>query len=180
VRERLLGGTLELHGVDVEHVASKELRRTLHKLGGASSMSTSARTRWPMSSQRCGEPRSTSTRPGAASTLGRTSSPPAVLPTGSGSDTDDRAGFGPVTPTNGNGRRSSASSSRSATALLASEFDWETLSERSAAILRLIALPMSVGFSEVEIASELGISRRSVSILLDELREELGTTRPPV
>jgi hypothetical protein len=34
VRERLLGGTLELHGVDVEHVASKELRRTLHKLGG--------------------------------------------------------------------------------------------------------------------------------------------------
>ncbi len=53
------------------------------------------------------------------------------------------------------------------------EIRLERLSPRGRAILRTIVLPMSAGYSEAEVASELGISRRSISMLLDELREEL-------
>jgi DNA-binding transcriptional regulator LsrR (DeoR family) len=49
-----------------------------------------------------------------------------------------------------------------------------TLSERGAAISRTIVLPLSLGFSEAEVASALGISRRLVLSLLAELRDQLS------
>jgi hypothetical protein len=47
------------------------------------------------------------------------------------------------------------------------------LSERGRAILRLVGIPTSNGFSPREIGREIGISGPSVSGLLDELRDEL-------
>jgi DNA-directed RNA polymerase specialized sigma24 family protein len=51
--------------------------------------------------------------------------------------------------------------------------NWERLSPHGQAILRQIAIPISVGYSEAEVASELGTSTRWVSNRLVELREEL-------
>jgi len=53
------------------------------------------------------------------------------------------------------------------------EINWTRLSERGQAILRLVGIPTWAGWSAREIARELGITRRSVSSLLDELRDEL-------
>lgn len=47
------------------------------------------------------------------------------------------------------------------------------LSPQGQATLRLIAHPISEGYSEREIASELGTTRRWVCDRLDELRDEL-------
>jgi hypothetical protein len=44
---------------------------------------------------------------------------------------------------------------------------------RSTAILRLVATPISEGYSPIEIARELGTSLSWVSIRLDELRDEI-------
>jgi DNA-binding CsgD family transcriptional regulator len=49
----------------------------------------------------------------------------------------------------------------------------DALSSRSAAILRLIATPISEGFSPAEVSRDLGISTKSVSTLLAQLRNEL-------
>ena len=70
---------------------------------------------------------------------------------------------------NGSGPRSSVSTMRA--------LDWTTLSPRAAAILRTIAIPHSEGYSLIEIGHELGITRRSVCLLLDELRDEIGESR---
>jgi DNA-binding CsgD family transcriptional regulator len=51
--------------------------------------------------------------------------------------------------------------------------DWVRLSPRSTAILRLIATPISEGYSPKEIAHELGTSPRWISDRLDELRDEI-------
>lgn len=51
--------------------------------------------------------------------------------------------------------------------------DFSTLSARGQAILRSVALPLSLGFSEAEVARALQTSRRSISEMLDELRGEL-------
>jgi DNA-directed RNA polymerase specialized sigma24 family protein len=50
---------------------------------------------------------------------------------------------------------------------------WDNLSERGQAILRLIARPLSLGFTPQEIARGLGTSKPSVLLLVDELRTEL-------
>jgi len=47
------------------------------------------------------------------------------------------------------------------------------LSERGTAILRLVGIPLSEGFSDREIAGRLRISARSVSDLVLELQDEL-------
>jgi DNA-binding CsgD family transcriptional regulator len=51
--------------------------------------------------------------------------------------------------------------------------EWDNLSERGQAILRLIAQPLSLGFGPREIGRGLGISGPSVLRLVDELRTEL-------
>jgi DNA-binding NarL/FixJ family response regulator len=55
--------------------------------------------------------------------------------------------------------------------------DWMRLSPRSTAILRLVATPISAGFSPSEIAHELGTSQKWVSSCLDELRDEIERQR---
>jgi DNA-binding CsgD family transcriptional regulator len=56
----------------------------------------------------------------------------------------------------------------------ASTVDWTALSPRGTAILRLIARPISEGYSQREIARRLGTTGRWVSDRLDELRDELA------
>jgi DNA-binding CsgD family transcriptional regulator len=51
--------------------------------------------------------------------------------------------------------------------------DWSILSPRAREILRLIALPISLGYSNEEVAAKLGRSKRWVNRRLDELRLEL-------
>jgi DNA-binding CsgD family transcriptional regulator len=51
--------------------------------------------------------------------------------------------------------------------------DWSTLSPRSKEILRLIALPISSGCSNDEVATMLGRTTRWVNRRLAELREEI-------
>jgi hypothetical protein len=51
--------------------------------------------------------------------------------------------------------------------------EWDNLSERDQAILRLIARPLSIGFTPQEIAKGLGTSKLPVLDLVDELRTEL-------
>jgi hypothetical protein len=70
----------------------------------------------------------------------------------------------------------SPSSSRSTTE---TPIEWERLSERGQAILRVVGARTWLGYSEAEIASELGTSRRWVSSRLDELREELASLGQP-
>ena len=53
------------------------------------------------------------------------------------------------------------------------DVDWSRLSERGAAIARLIAIPNSEGYSTGEIARKLATTRRWVFDRLDELRDEL-------
>lgn len=67
---------------------------------------------------------------------------------------------------NGHGPSSSAST-------IPTELRWEQLSDRSQAILRVVAARIMLGYSEREIALELGTTRRWVSSRLDELRDEL-------
>jgi DNA-directed RNA polymerase specialized sigma24 family protein len=50
---------------------------------------------------------------------------------------------------------------------------WGMLSERTEATLRQIGSRMTEGFTETEIACELGISRHSVMARLDEAKAEL-------
>jgi hypothetical protein len=50
---------------------------------------------------------------------------------------------------------------------------WEGLSERGQAILRLVGTPLSQGYSERELAKELGTTTHWVCDRLDELQAEL-------
>lgn len=54
---------------------------------------------------------------------------------------------------------------------------WTGLSERGQALLRTIGIPISVGFSEREIAREIGMPTRWVSEALGELQDELRRLR---
>jgi len=56
-----------------------------------------------------------------------------------------------------------------------SRVSWPTLSERGQAIVRTLVTPISNGYSEREVASELGISRSFVWSLLGEVQRELLT-----
>jgi len=91
--------------------------------------------------------------------------------TGAEHATVGRVGSSPVASTNENGLPSSASKRSSA-------IDWTMLSARAQAILRTIAVPISNGFSLIEIGRELGISQPSVLRLLGELRDELERLPP--
>jgi DNA-binding CsgD family transcriptional regulator len=51
--------------------------------------------------------------------------------------------------------------------------DWEKLSPRGRAILRQIAVPLSMGYSTAEVSATLGISTSYVNGLLVELQGEL-------
>jgi hypothetical protein len=53
------------------------------------------------------------------------------------------------------------------------EIDWTTLSEAGQATMRRIALPLSMGYSLVEIANSLEMPTRSVRLLVDSLAAEL-------
>jgi DNA-binding CsgD family transcriptional regulator len=75
-----------------------------------------------------------------------------------------------IASTKGPGRRSSASTPPTATVA------WEKLSPRGRAILRQIAVPLSLGYSPAEISATLGISSSYVSGLLAELQGELDGT----
>lgn len=57
--------------------------------------------------------------------------------------------------------------------------DWASLSPRGRAILRQIAVPISLGLSRDEVASQTGRSRRSINRLLDELRAEIEQQSAP-
>jgi hypothetical protein len=74
----------------------------------------------------------------------------------------------PIEPTSGNGRRFLAS-----TPTIPTEIDWQTLSPEAQAIARQIALPLSLGYSQTEIAKRLRIRRSSVGLLVDMLADEL-------
>jgi DNA-binding NarL/FixJ family response regulator len=74
--------------------------------------------------------------------------------------------------TNANGRKLSLS-----TPTIPRESDWSMLSPRKLAILRLIATPISEGYSITEIARELKTTRRWVLNRLDELRKEIERLR---
>jgi DNA-binding NarL/FixJ family response regulator len=54
------------------------------------------------------------------------------------------------------------------------EINWSNLSDRGQAILRLIVIPISRGFSTREVARDLGTSSDWVSNRLTELRDELS------
>jgi DNA-binding CsgD family transcriptional regulator len=66
-------------------------------------------------------------------------------------------------------------SSYHSTASAALTIDWLRLSPRSTAILRLVATPISEGYSPAEIARELGTSMNWVSNCLDDLRTRSST-----
>ncbi len=68
-------------------------------------------------------------------------------------------------------------SSLASTPVIAAEVDWMALSDRSKAILRHIAVPISEGRSQQEIASDLGRSTRWVSRALEDLRDEIRSQR---
>jgi DNA-binding NarL/FixJ family response regulator len=87
---------------------------------------------------------------------------------------DAPGGSSQTASTNGNGRSSSAS-----TPTIPTELHWQAFSERGQAILRLIAIPISNGYSEREIARELGTTRRWVFDRLAELRDEVERLELP-
>jgi DNA-binding CsgD family transcriptional regulator len=51
---------------------------------------------------------------------------------------------------------------------------WANLSPTGRTILRTVAIRLSLGSSKKDVAAELGISLRSVGLLLDDLRDELA------
>lgn len=53
------------------------------------------------------------------------------------------------------------------------EIDWRVLSPRGRAILQQIAVPISAGFSNGEVAERLGVSPERIGRLLREVRQEL-------
>jgi hypothetical protein len=53
------------------------------------------------------------------------------------------------------------------------EIDWSTLSAESQATVRRIVWPLATGYSILEVARSVGISRSSVVRLVDELRDEI-------
>jgi DNA-binding NarL/FixJ family response regulator len=79
----------------------------------------------------------------------------------------ERSGSSKIAPTSANGLSFSVSTTSS---LL---IPWEMLSQRAEATLRQIGSRMTEGYSESEIARELGISRFSVIARLDEAKAEL-------
>jgi hypothetical protein len=103
---------------------------------------------------------------GSASTPSRSSSEGST--TGSGSATAGPSGSSPAALMNGPGSSSSAS-----TPTTPADVNWSQLSQRGAAIVRLIVIPSSEGYSTGEIARKLGTTRRWVCDRLDELRDEL-------
>jgi hypothetical protein len=86
--------------------------------------------------------------------------------TGSANASVGRNGSSAIEPTNGHAQKSSVST-------IPSEVNWSTLSERGQAILRQVGTRLSEGYTPGEIGHELGISRRLVLGLVDELRTEL-------
>src|SRR5215208_5954027 len=98
------------------------------------------------------------------------SSSTAPLSAGSSTGTaPDTAPAGPsrIASTNG----SSPSSSHSTTATMV--VNWEGLSTRGAALMRQVGIPVSEGYSERQIATELQTSKSWVSEALGELQAEL-------
>lgn len=77
----------------------------------------------------------------------------------------ERNGRSKTEPTNGSHPRLSAS--------MTNTIEWEKLSPRGLAILRLIAIPISNGWSEREVARGLLTTRSWVSDGMDEFRDEL-------
>jgi DNA-binding CsgD family transcriptional regulator len=125
----------------------------------------STKTPSPTSSQSPGNaPRST-TRPA--------DSPSRPTPT-------ESADFGSLTGTGLNsktlaGERTKSSRPSPSTPRPAMEnVTWASLSPRGKAILRTVAIPLSLGCSKKEVAAALRISPSSVGQLLDELADELG------
>jgi hypothetical protein len=55
------------------------------------------------------------------------------------------------------------------------DVDWEGLSPRGQAILRVVAMPLAAGYSHQEVAELLGRPERVIGALLKELQDELGT-----
>ena len=80
---------------------------------------------------------------------------------------------------NGPGTGAPSGSSRTASTsecdlrFSASTIEWTMLAPKGQATIRLIAHPISLGFSEREVARALGITSTLVSSLLGELRDEL-------
>ena len=99
--------------------------------------------------------------------------PPSSSPAADGqSPTTTEAAIAPdgsskTASTNGPG----PSSSHSTTATIV--IRWAELSERGQALLRTVGVPISVGYSEREIARGLGMPTRWVSEALVELQDEL-------
>lgn len=89
--------------------------------------------------------------------------------TSSASSTGERGGSSPTTPTSAGGPTSSRSRQKPSPG----EVDWTKLSESATWTLRNVALRLSLGFSEAEVARALGLKRREVDELLDELAAEL-------
>jgi hypothetical protein len=83
-------------------------------------------------------------------------------------------------PTASNGKQAQAAKTQGTAPQArgtSSEVNWHALSPRSRAILRTIAIPISAGFSEAEVANMLGTSTSSVSSWMAELRDELERGR---
>jgi DNA-directed RNA polymerase specialized sigma24 family protein len=166
VRERLLGGTLELHGVDIEHVARKELQRALRKLGAylaeherEDALAFVVSEVWRASLDF--DPARGSFGARASFVASRRLADWIRKRHGR-----ERDGSGATAATSANGRNSSRSTSIA--------IDWTRLSPRGQAILRLIAIPVSNGCSQTQIALNLGTSTNWVSRRLAELRDELS------
>jgi hypothetical protein len=92
---------------------------------------------------------------------------------GSGRSTGAPNGTAKARPTN----ERIQSFSRS-TPTVPTEINWTRLSERGTAILRQVGIPLSKGLTLGEVARDLGISARSASALVDELRTELEQRHP--
>jgi hypothetical protein len=82
----------------------------------------------------------------------------------------------PATPTFGSGRSHSRSTRPGVTTT--DPEHWAKLSQVGMATLRTIGLRMSLGFSSVEVAKQLGIPSSYVQMLREELAIELDDSAP--
>ena len=95
--------------------------------------------------------------------------------TGSARGTDGEGGSSPATPTNELALFLYPLSKRNEMAQEKTrrEVDWLALTPRSLWILQRIALPISLGLSENEVANQLGVTARWIRARMQELREEI-------
>jgi hypothetical protein len=163
----LLNGRLELHGVDAERLSRKALDDALRQRGAFlrpheydDALAFLLSVTWELGER--WEPG----RGGVSFSTFAYRTLRLRLSTSGGASAGGPAGSGRAPVTSGSGRSFSDST-------IPTEIRWSTLSPQGAATMRQVILPLSMGFSTLEIGKRIGISRSSVERLVGELRDEL-------